>query len=130
MTKRKTLPRHVAERCWRSPCVVCGFVGASEADHITPLARGGTNDPSNIQPLCTVCNQRKGCRLSNQQLADRVMQVGVMHYAKAICRAMRPVSFDNPDAYSLKHDSPQEWMRAEQMFAAFAVRYHAARGGR
>lgn len=28
-------------------------------DHITPLARGGTNDPANIQILCRPCNSRK-----------------------------------------------------------------------
>ena len=28
-------------------------------DHIVPLARGGTNDLSNIQPLCGRCNVEK-----------------------------------------------------------------------
>lgn len=30
-------------------------------DHIVPLARGGTNWPSNLQGLCPTCNVRKGC---------------------------------------------------------------------
>lgn len=29
-------------------------------DHITPLARGGTSHPSNMQILCAPCNLRKG----------------------------------------------------------------------
>lgn len=29
------------------------------ADHITPVARGGTNDPMNIDILCVSCNSRK-----------------------------------------------------------------------
>jgi len=28
-------------------------------DHISPLARGGTNDISNFQTLCSTCNSQK-----------------------------------------------------------------------
>ncbi|MGH3264610.1 MAG: HNH endonuclease [Trebonia sp.] len=38
-------------------------VSGLEIDHIVSLARGGSNDPSNLQVLCEHCNKRKGHRL-------------------------------------------------------------------
>jgi len=43
------------------PCAICGEP-AEHLDHITPLARGGTDRPTNLQPLCANCNLRKSDR--------------------------------------------------------------------
>lgn len=35
-------------------------------DHVIPLARGGTNWPSNLRPCCRLCNTRKGTLLLHE----------------------------------------------------------------
>ncbi len=60
--------RNGSTRAWRKlrahalngqSCALCGQP-ATHADHITPLAYGGTNHPENIQPTCATCNLKKG----------------------------------------------------------------------
>lgn len=38
-------------------CVLCA-APAEEVDHIVPLSRGGTNEPSNLRALCVPCHRR------------------------------------------------------------------------
>ena len=33
-----------------------------EVDHVLPKAKGGTDQPSNLQLLCSGCNRSKGSR--------------------------------------------------------------------
>ena len=43
-------------------CTLCGATSAErriEVDHIVPRSRGGSNDISNLQALCDVCNRGK-----------------------------------------------------------------------
>lgn len=44
-------------------CAECGKRRRLTADHIVPLAGGGTNFAYNIQGLCTSCNCAKGARI-------------------------------------------------------------------
>lgn len=44
-------------RCW-----MCGAERQS-IDHVIPLAKGGSNWPANLRPVCTTCNSRKQDRL-------------------------------------------------------------------
>lgn len=44
-------------------CLCCGEQKPLTEDHVIPLARGGTDYITNIQPLCGECNSRKGTRI-------------------------------------------------------------------
>lgn len=46
-------------------CLRCGTLEAITPDHVIPLFLGGTNDISNIQPLCHRCNSGKGARIAD-----------------------------------------------------------------
>lgn len=69
-------PNRIRGRAWqrirtavlsREPlCRGCSVKGrvtvAVEVDHIMPLAKGGTNDHENLQPLCVECHEAKTAR--------------------------------------------------------------------
>lgn len=44
-------------------CTYCGGTeGPFDFDHIFPVSRGGTNDPSNLTLACASCNRSKGAK--------------------------------------------------------------------
>jgi 5-methylcytosine-specific restriction endonuclease McrA len=51
-------------RMQRDRCGICRcrLHGKGEIDHITPVARRGTNDRRNLQLLCKTCNARKAAK--------------------------------------------------------------------
>jgi 5-methylcytosine-specific restriction protein A len=40
-------------------CQVCKAADARHVDHITPKAKGGTDDPDNLQAICEACHTVK-----------------------------------------------------------------------
>ena len=64
-TPRIHLPKAVRAYVFdrdNSQCQSCGktnLVAQLQIDHIIPLAHGGSNDISNLQTLCSICNQQK-----------------------------------------------------------------------
>jgi len=58
-------------KCW-----LCGERKPLPADHVPPIAKGGMDDISNIQPLCFICNVVKGSDFIDYRLQDeRFLQV-------------------------------------------------------
>jgi 5-methylcytosine-specific restriction endonuclease McrA len=47
-------------------CHICGKPGADAIDHVTPLARGGTDELANLKPahhdVAPFCNRIKGAK--------------------------------------------------------------------
>lgn len=65
---RRTIPlkdRWATQKRDNYRCTKCGASPSTDhtveldVDHIIPVARGGTNDPANLQTLCRRCNQGK-----------------------------------------------------------------------
>lgn len=64
--KRMQVPGRWTAAQWRAlldhyglACLRCGETKKLFRDHLIPLAKGGTNDIGNLQPLCHNCNSRK-----------------------------------------------------------------------
>ena len=46
-------------------CLCCKESKPLTVDHVIPLALGGLNDITNIQPLCIDCNMKKGIKIED-----------------------------------------------------------------
>lgn len=64
-TPRIWIPQEVRKYVFERNFYQCQSCGKTDIetllniDHIIPLARGGSNDISNLQTLCHACNQKK-----------------------------------------------------------------------
>lgn len=59
-------------------CAMCGVTSKQrplDVDHIIPRSAKGTNDPSNLQALCTKCNRSKGNKDTTDFRPDPIEQV-------------------------------------------------------
>lgn len=69
---REHIPADVARRIRKEARNRCGYclspqqlvMARLEVEHIIPVARGGTNDVSNLWLCCPLCNRYKSDRLS------------------------------------------------------------------
>jgi 5-methylcytosine-specific restriction enzyme A len=64
-TPRIPIPLEVRKYVFERDRYLCQSCGKNQTqskltvDHIIALAKGGSNDLSNLQTLCSVCNRRK-----------------------------------------------------------------------
>lgn len=54
-----------------SRCLCCGSVENLTQDHVTPLSKGGLHHPTNLQPLCRPCNERKQARMHDYRTDEQ-----------------------------------------------------------
>ena len=67
---RAPISRALRNRIYARDRFTCQKCGAKKGergvqlviDHKKPVKRGGTNDPSNLQTLCSLCNSKKGAK--------------------------------------------------------------------
>ena len=63
--KREPIPKKLRFEILKRDNFTCRYCGQSapdvvlHADHIKPVAKGGTNDPSNLVAACSACNSGK-----------------------------------------------------------------------
>lgn len=62
--RRVSLDRLLA--FWGAACVYCGAEGRLQIEHIVPLARGGTNDLTNLTVACKTCNLEKRTKTAEE----------------------------------------------------------------
>lgn len=66
--QRRAIPDNLRRRILARDhhrCAICGQP-ANVVDHIVPRALGGTDDPAQLQSLCTRCSRRKTSLEANQ----------------------------------------------------------------
>lgn len=65
-TPRFAIPTAIQAEITAREGRVCSYCGDTEGpfdyDHIYPVSRGGTNDPSNLTLACASCNRSKGAK--------------------------------------------------------------------
>lgn len=60
---RNTLKSLIATNDPQACCALCGSNEQLEIDHIIPISRGGLDDSTNMQWLCSSCNKAKSNKL-------------------------------------------------------------------
>ena len=110
-TERVAWPKGLKRELMRrqdNTCTYCGYrrrASSLDIDHVIPVARGGSNDPSNLQVICRPCNLRKGIQTDEEFRA---------RYARLVPRSrMTP-----PHRRIPQHDFGEETKRTTEVDSA------------
>jgi 5-methylcytosine-specific restriction endonuclease McrA len=59
-------------------CLCCGESEDLTRDHVVPLAKGGSHEISNIQPLCRRCNSAKGTKSTDYRIGRNAVYAATL----------------------------------------------------
>jgi len=77
-------------------CLCCGNTRRLQVDHIKSRYHRGTNDRSNLQTLCSICNHDKGIQEMYFRNTETLL--------KSVPPMRFPAGFDSTDLDHLRHD--------------------------
>lgn len=97
-------------------CKYCGAKDADDSpltiDHVTPLALGGTDDPSNLVAACADCNAGKSSVPPGAPLVDDVAGVA-LRWSAAMKRASEELARQSDDRSALYEAFKAEWWQGK-----------------
>jgi 5-methylcytosine-specific restriction endonuclease McrA len=83
----------ISRRTWQAlldafggVCCYCDAPGDMTVEHLTPLAKGGTNEIGNVAPACVKCNASKRARTAEEFAPDRAPEI--RRKARLECEAL------------------------------------------
>lgn len=93
-------------------CRYCGGAAPDvvlTVDHVTPVALGGTDDPSNLVAACRDCNAGKSSTVPGAPLVEDVKQ-DALRWARAIEQAAAVMAADTKGRFELNDELNQLWV--------------------
>ena len=87
-TKKGRAVREIVMDEYNWCCAVCGSADRDSLaiDHVVPQANGGSDEPNNLQVLCTPCNSQIKGNIPTPRLPPRKPNRDSLKAYKAICK--------------------------------------------